>query len=136
MKTCPPFWFEPAPWIVGASQQASQRGGDLFTVRNPATGALLAEVARADAGAVTAAIDGAARAGWGWREIPAAARGEILKRTAAALHARRDEIARLLTAEQGKPYSQAAGEVDYAASFFQWFGEEARRVHGRIVPHP
>jgi succinate-semialdehyde dehydrogenase/glutarate-semialdehyde dehydrogenase len=136
MKTCPPFWFEPAPWIDGASQHGSHRGSDACTVRNPATGALLAEVTRADAGAVTAAIDGAARAGWGWREIPAAARGEILKRTAAALLSRRDEIARLLTAEQGKPYSQAAGEVDYAASFFQWFGEEARRVHGRIVPHP
>jgi len=136
MKTCPPFWFEPAPWIDGASQVASHRGSDACTVCNPATGALLAEVGRADAGAVTAAIEGAACAGRGWREIPAAARGEILKATAAALHARRDEFARLLTAEQGKPYSQAAGEVDYAASFFQWFGEEARRVHGKIVPHP
>ncbi len=108
----------------------------MFTVRNPATGETLAEMGRADAEAVTAAIDGAARAGRGWREIPAAARGEILKATAAALLARRDDFARLLTAEQGKPYLQAAGEVDYAASFFQWFGEEARRVHGRIVPHP
>jgi succinate-semialdehyde dehydrogenase / glutarate-semialdehyde dehydrogenase len=136
MKTCPPFWFEPAPWIDGAWREIDRRGGDVFTVRSPATGALLAEVGRADAGAVTAAIEGAERAGRGWREIPAAARGEILKRTAAALLSRRDEVACLLTAEQGKPYSQAAGEVDYAASFFQWFGEEARRVHGRIVPHP
>lgn len=136
MKTCPPFWFEPAPWIDGDWRQASHRGSDACTVRNPATGALLAEVGRADAGTVTAAIEGAARAGRGWREIPAAARGEVLKRTAAALLSRRDEVARLLTAEQGKPYPQAAGEVDYAASFFQWFGEEARRVHGRIVPHP
>ena len=136
MKTCPPFWFEPAPWIDGAWRQASHGGSDACTVRNPATGVLLAEVDRVDAGAVTAAIEGAARAGRGWREIPAAARGEILKRTAAALLSRRDEVARLLTAEQGKPYPQAAGEVDYAASFFQWFGEEARRVHGRIVPHP
>jgi len=135
MKTSPPFWFEPAPWIDGAWRQPG-RGDDPFTVRNPATGALLAEVGRADAGSVTAAIEGAARAGRGWRALPAAARGEILKRTAAALFARRDEFARLLTAEQGKPYLQAAGEVDYAASFFQWFGEEARRVHGRIVPHP
>lgn len=136
MKTCPAFWFELAPWIDGTWRQASHRGSDACTVRNPATGALLAEVGRADSKSVTAAIEGAARAGRGWREVPAAARGEILKRTAAALLSRRDEVARLLTAEQGKPYSQAAGEVDYAASFFQWFGEEARRVHGRIVPHP
>ena len=87
MKTSPPLWFEPAPWIDGAWRQPG-RGSDPFTVRNPATGALLAEVGRADAGAVTAAIEGAARAGRGWRELPAAARGEILKRTAAALRAR------------------------------------------------
>ena len=136
MRTCPPFWFEPAPWIDGLWRQPDRRGGDGFTVRNPATGAVLAEVGRADAAAVTAAIDGATRAGRDWRDVPAAARGEILGRTAAALLARRDEFARLLTAEQGKPYLQAAGEVDYAASFFRWFGEEARRVHGRIVPHP
>lgn len=63
-------------------------------------------------------------------------RGLVLKRTAALLLARKDELARLLTAEQGKPYAQAAGEVEYAASFFQWFGEEARRVYGRIAAHP
>jgi succinate-semialdehyde dehydrogenase/glutarate-semialdehyde dehydrogenase len=60
----------------------------------------------------------------------------ILKRTAALLLAQKDEFARLLTAEQGKPYAQAVGEVEYAASFFQWFGEEARRVYGRIAAHP
>ena len=132
MKTVPPFWFEPAPWIDGAWQ----RSAETFPVRDPATGAALAAVGRADAGAVTRAIDGAARAWPAWRETPAAERGEILTRLAALLVARRDEFARLLTAEQGKPVAQAAGEVDYAASFFRWFGEEARRVHGRIVPHP
>jgi succinate-semialdehyde dehydrogenase/glutarate-semialdehyde dehydrogenase len=63
-------------------------------------------------------------------------RGNVLKRVAEALIGRKDEIARLLTAEQGKPYAQAVAEVEYAASFFQWFGEEARRVCGRIAPHP
>jgi succinate-semialdehyde dehydrogenase/glutarate-semialdehyde dehydrogenase len=63
-------------------------------------------------------------------------RGDVLKRVAHLLLERRDPIARLLTAEQGKPYAQALGEVDYAASFFQWFGEEARRTHGRIMAHP
>jgi succinate-semialdehyde dehydrogenase/glutarate-semialdehyde dehydrogenase len=138
MKTVPPLWFEPAPWIDGAWQgdEAGARRRGSFTVRNPATGLALADVVRADADDVARAIEGAATAGRDWRDLPAATRGEILKRTAALLLARRDEMARLLTAEQGKPYSQAAGEVDYAASFFQWFGEEARRVHGRILPHP
>jgi succinate-semialdehyde dehydrogenase/glutarate-semialdehyde dehydrogenase len=63
-------------------------------------------------------------------------RGLVLKRAAALLLARKDELARLLTAEQGKPYAQAVGEIEYAASFFQWFGEEARRVYGRMAAHP
>ena len=114
MKTCPPFWFEPAPWIDGVWRRPDRHGGDAFAVRNPATGRLLADVGRAGADTVTAAIDGAARAARGWRDTPAAVRGEILKAAAALLLARRDDLARLLTSEQGKPYAQAAGEVDYA----------------------
>lgn len=132
MKTVPTFWFETAPWIDGGWERVRET----FPVRNPATGATLAEVGRADAAAVGRAIEGAVRAGRQWRETPPASRGEILTRLATLLLARRDEYARLLSAEQGKPWAQAAGEVDYAASFFRWFGEEARRVHGRIVPHP
>jgi succinate-semialdehyde dehydrogenase/glutarate-semialdehyde dehydrogenase len=132
MKTIPTFWFEPRPWIDGRWQ-----GGDeAFAVIDPATGAVIAEVVRADAAAVERAIAGAAAAQRGWRHVSAADRGAVLVRTAAALRHRKDEFARLLTAEQGKPYPQAVGEVEYAASFFQWFGEEARRVSGRIVPHP
>ena len=138
MRSVPTFWFEPAPWIDGEWSRSPGRSGavDSFVVRNPATGQTLAEVVRAGAAEVERAVDSAAVAWRTWREIPAATRGDILKRTATLLIGRRDEFARLLTAEQGKPYPQAAGEVDYAASFFQWFGEEARRVHGRIVPHP
>ncbi len=132
MKTPPPLWFEPAPWIDGAWQPVR----DPIAVRNPATGAGLAAVGRAGSGDVARAIDGAARACPAWRDTPAATRGATLARLAALLRARRDDHARLLAAEQGKPFAQAAGEVDYAASFFQWFAEEARRVHGRIVPHP
>ena len=132
MKTVPAFWFEPQPWIDGCWH----RGTEPCAVRNPATGEILATVARADAALTARAIDSAAVALAAWKECPAAERGEILKRTAGLLISRRDAFARLLTAEQGKPWAQAAGEVDYAASFFQWFGEEARRVQGRIVPHP
>jgi len=132
MRTIPTFWFEARPWIDGCWQGR----GESFAVTNPATGAPLAEVVRADAAAVERAIVGAAVAQRSWRDASAADRGAVLVRTAAALRARSDEFARLLTAEQGKPYPQAVGEVEYAASFFQWFGEEARRVSGRIVPHP
>jgi succinate-semialdehyde dehydrogenase/glutarate-semialdehyde dehydrogenase len=132
MKTLPDFWFEPLPWIDGQWHP----GGETVTVRNPATGEKIADVSRADAAVVTLAIEGAVKAQRTWREVSAVERGMILKRTAALLLAQKDEFARLLTAEQGKPYAQAVGEVEYAASFFQWFGEEARRVYGRIAGHP
>jgi len=132
MKRIPTFWFEPRPWIDGRWQA----GDEVFAVVNPASSAVIAEVVRADAAAVERAIAGAAAAQRAWRQVSAADRAAVLVRTAATLRDRKDEFARLLTAEQGKPYPQAIGEVDYAASFFQWFGEEARRVSGRIVPHP
>jgi succinate-semialdehyde dehydrogenase/glutarate-semialdehyde dehydrogenase len=134
MKTVPDFWFEPRPWLDGQWFRPSP--SETFTVSNPATRAHLADVTRADAVTVQRAVEGAVKAQKPWRETPAATRGEILKRTAALLVERKDALARLLSAEQGKPYAQAAGEVDYAASFFQWFGEEARRVSGRLAPHP
>jgi len=132
MKTLPRFWFEPRPWVDGGWQPTD----GTITVRNPATGDVLAEVGRADERLVSRAIDGAARAFRTWSATPAATRGAVLSRLAALLRARRDDYASLLTAEQGKTWAQAAGEIEYAATFFTWFGEEARRVHGRIVPHP
>jgi succinate-semialdehyde dehydrogenase / glutarate-semialdehyde dehydrogenase len=132
MRTVPDFWFEPRIWLNGQWRST----GESFVVTNPATGQKLADVARADASTTQQAIEGAVHAFREWREVPAATRGDVLKRTAALLLERKDSFARLLTAEQGKPYPQAAGEVEYAASFFQWFGEEARRVCGRIAPHP
>ena len=132
MKTLPNFWFEPRPWLDGQWHT----GGETVAVRIPATGEKLADVTRADAAIVTRAIKGAVKAQRAWRDVSAVERGLVLKRAAALLLARKDEFARLLSAEQGKPYAQAAGEVEYAASFFQWFGEEARRVYGRIAAHP
>ncbi|MEI9892936.1 MAG: aldehyde dehydrogenase family protein [Chthoniobacter sp.] len=113
-----------------------RRAAETVTVHNPATGEKIADVTRADAATVHRAIEGAAKAQRAWRDVSAVERGDVLKRTAALLLARKDEFARLLTAEQGKPYAQSVGEIEYAASFFQWFGEEARRVYGRIAAHP
>lgn len=132
MKTVPDFWFEPHPWINGSWQP----GSESVTVSNPATGSPLAQVTRASAAQVNLAIDGAAKVFTEWRQRSAVERGNILKRIATLLLERKDPLARLLTAEQGKPYPQAVAEIEYSASFFQWFGEEARRLYGRVVPHP
>jgi len=132
MKEIPEFWFEPRAWIDGGWQAARETR----PVLNPATGEKLADAAMGDAEMTCRAIEGAQRAGRGWRETAAGARGEILKRVAALLLERKDRFGRLLSAEQGKPYAQAVGEVEYAATFFQWFGEEARRVYGRLAAHP
>ncbi len=123
---------EPRLWIDGVWAD----GSGTVAVTNPATGDLLAEVQRGSAEDLRRAIEGAQRAFAAWSRAPAALRGEVLKRAAALLTARRSTLAALLTREQGKPLAQALGEVDYAASFFQWFGEEARRLCGRIQPHP
>jgi succinate-semialdehyde dehydrogenase/glutarate-semialdehyde dehydrogenase len=132
MRTVPEFWFELHSWIDGRWT----KGAETFAVSNPATGETLGHVSRADATAVASAVEGAVRAQRDWGTTSAVERGQILKRAAALFLERKDAFARLLSAEQGKTYAQAVGEVEYTASFFQWFGEEARRVYGRIVPHP
>jgi succinate-semialdehyde dehydrogenase / glutarate-semialdehyde dehydrogenase len=125
--------FTPGSWVNG---QWEKDGGESITIRNPATGADIASVPLAGAANFRHAIDGAHRAFDSWRKEPSSSRGDILKRTAGLLAAKRRELAELLTSEQGKPLGQALAEVDYAASFFQWFGEESRRLVGRLQPHP
>ncbi|MBU6239277.1 MAG: NAD-dependent succinate-semialdehyde dehydrogenase [Planctomycetes bacterium] len=132
MKSLPDFWFEPHLWVNGEWVRAVES----LDIRNPATGNVIARVSMADPILLDRAVHGAARAQKEWGESSPFERGEILKRVASLLSARKDPFARLLTSEQGKPYPQSVAEVEYAASFFQWFGEEARRVHGRITPHP
>ncbi|MFN5103100.1 MAG: aldehyde dehydrogenase family protein, partial [Planctomycetota bacterium] len=131
-RSVPQLWFEPVPWIDGKpiDRKPTEQ------VVNPATGQLIARVAFAESSDIEQAIASSHGAQDRWQKTSAFERGEILKRVAERLEAQRDVLARLLTAEQGKPYLQALGEVDYAASFFRWFGEEARRVCGRIAPHP
>jgi succinate-semialdehyde dehydrogenase/glutarate-semialdehyde dehydrogenase len=123
----------PGLWI---DAQWRENGTECMPVRNPATGAELASVTLAGAGDFRSAIDGAQRSFETWRREPASSRGGILKKAAALMAERRQDLAELLTREQGKPLAQSVAEVDYAASFFQWFGEESRRLCGRIQPHP
>ena len=108
--------------------------GERFDVTDPATGEAVGSVADAGAADVEAAIDAAAAALEPWRSLAAIERARILRRAADLMRERRDEIAAVMTAEQGKPLAEAAGEVEYAASFFEWFAGEAERVYGQVVP--
>ena len=108
--------------------------GETFDVRNPATGELLAKVPRMRAGETRRAIEAAAEAYPSWRSLLAKERARILRRWADLMHDHADELAQLLTAEQGKPLAEAQAEIAYAASFLEWFGEEAKRIYGDTVP--
>ncbi|MEZ5217955.1 MAG: NAD-dependent succinate-semialdehyde dehydrogenase [Ilumatobacteraceae bacterium] len=108
--------------------------GATYAVTNPATGVVLQTVSDGGAADVLLAIDAAAAAFPGWRRTVARERGRLLHRTAGLLRDRADSIGRLMTEEQGKPLAEATGEVEYAASFFEWFAGEAERIEGMIVP--
>jgi succinate-semialdehyde dehydrogenase/glutarate-semialdehyde dehydrogenase len=110
--------------------------GATFSVRNPATGATIAEVPRLGVDEIRRAIDAAAQAQPGWAALLAKERSRLLRGLADAMLAHGDDLARLLTLEQGKPLAESYAEIAYAASFFEWFGEEAKRVYGDTIPSP
>src|SRR4051794_31247728 len=118
--------------IGGAWREAAS--GSRFDVTDPATGDVVGSVADAGRDDVTAAIDAAASAFPAWAETPAIERGRLLRRAADLMRERSAGIAAVMTAEQGKPLAEAAGEVEYSASFLEWFGGEAERVYGELVP--
>ncbi len=109
-------------------------GGSRFDVTDPATGATLASVPRLGAAETEAAI-AAANAAWpAWRAKTAKERAAILMKWHALMIENADDLARIMTAEQGKPLAEARGEVVYGASFIEWFAEEAKRVYGETIP--
>ena len=109
-------------------------GGSRFDVLDPATGQKLADVANLGPAEAQTAID-AANAAWpAWRNKTAKERAIILRQWFNLLMANQDDLARILTAEQGKPYAEAKGEIAYGASFVEWFSEEAKRVNGETLP--
>jgi succinate-semialdehyde dehydrogenase/glutarate-semialdehyde dehydrogenase len=110
------------------------KGENRFDVVDPATGLKLADVPNLDAADAEKAI-AAADAAWpAWRDLTARERGKMLMAWFDLLHRHADDLARILTLEQGKPLAEAKGEVVYGASFIEWFAEEARRVYGETVP--
>ncbi|AIT82270.1 succinate-semialdehyde dehydrogenase (plasmid) [Novosphingobium pentaromativorans US6-1] len=107
---------------------------DRIMVRNPATGRILGSIPDAGADEAELAVAAAARAFPQWSALSAAERAGKLLRWHDLILDHREDLARLITAEQGKPIGEALWEVGYAASFIRWFAEEARRVYGDIIP--
>jgi len=107
---------------------------ETFDVLNPATGDVVAKVAKAGRAETDAAIKAASDAFPAWRKTTAKARSEILHRWYELMIENKQFLGELMVAEQGKPLKEALGEVDYAASFLQWFSEEAKRANGEIIP--
>lgn len=106
-----------------------------ISITNPASGEVFANISTVDRSQVAQAVKDAHSAFAGWRALTAKARGEFLRKIADELEKRRDEIARIVTTEAGKPLPQSHGEVTMSIDHLQWFAEESRRAYGRIIPH-
>jgi succinate-semialdehyde dehydrogenase/glutarate-semialdehyde dehydrogenase len=129
-----PRLFRQACYINGAWVDASPQGS--IEVDNPATGETIGTVPKLGRAETRSAIDAAARAFPAWRRKPAKERAAIMRRWFDLMMANQDDLAKLMTTEQGKPLAESSGEVAYAASFLEWFGEEAKRVYGDTIPAP
>jgi len=112
-------------WVAGSSR---------FDVTDPSTGATLTTVANLGAAETQAAIDAAAQAGKAWRALPAKQRSAVLMKWFRLIQEHAEDLATIMSAEQGKPLAEARGEVGFGASFIEWFAEEARRVYGETIP--
>ncbi|WP_372524938.1 NAD-dependent succinate-semialdehyde dehydrogenase [Piscinibacter sp.] len=121
-------------FLAGAWADADNR--ETAPVTDPASGATIASVPMMGAAETRRAIAAAELAQRGWRRTTAKDRAAVLRRLALLMHEHKDDLALLMTREQGKPLAEAAGEIVYAASFIEWFAEEARRVYGETIPAP
>jgi len=108
--------------------------GRTIAVRNPATGEILGTVPAFGEAETRRAIEAASRAYPGWRALTAKERSAVLRRLFDLMMANADDLALLMTSEQGKPLAEAKGEVLYAASFVEWFAEEGKRAYGDMIP--
>jgi len=110
------------------------RSGARFAVKNPASGEVIAEIADLAEEDVREAIEAAHRAWAPWRSKTAKERASLMRRWHELMIAAQDDLARLMTAEQGKPLTESKGEIAYGASFIEWFAEEGKRVYGDVIP--
>jgi succinate-semialdehyde dehydrogenase/glutarate-semialdehyde dehydrogenase len=126
--------FRTRAFVDGA--WADTDSGETFAVANPATGDVLADVPRMGAEETRRAIKAAERAYPAWRNLLAKDRARFLRHWADLMLEHEEDLAVLMVSEQGKPLAEARAEVAYAASFLEWFGEEAKRVYGDTIPRP
>ena len=110
--------------------------GETFPVTNPADGSLLVEVPDQGVAETRQAIEAAGAAWPDWQAKTAKERAAILRRWYDLMLENKDDLAAIMTAEQGKPLFESAGEVMYGASFVEWFAEEAKRIYGDTIPAP
>lgn len=122
-----------ANYIAGEWTAAA---GPLLEVTDPATGDVIASVPDSGAAEARAALDAAHAAFPTWRKVPAKQRAQIIKRWNDLVLAHQDDLGKLISLEQGKPLAEGKGEVAYAASYIEWFGEEATRMNGEVIPAP
>lgn len=127
-----PQLFRQQAYIDGLWLDADS--GQTITVTNPATGDILGRVPKMAADETRRAIEAADRALPAWRSLTAKERANKLRRWFELLMENQDDLAYLMTLEQGKPLAEAKGEIAYAASFIEWFSEEAKRVYGDVIP--
>ena len=132
LKLKDPGLFRQQAYIAGEWVDADD--GATVAVTNPANGERLGTVPMCGAAETTRAIAAADVAQRAWRDVPAKERAAILRRLNDLMLANQDDLALIMTSEQGKPLAEAKGEVAYAASFIEWFADEARRVYGDTIP--
>jgi len=134
MKLSDPSLFRERCYVDG--QWAAAASGATLEVTNPADGSVLGSVPKMNAGDTRRAIE-AADAAWGaWRSKTGKERANLLRRWYNLIMENQEDLAVIMTTEQGKPLAESRGEIAYAASFVEWFAEEAKRVYGDTIPHP
>ena len=126
--------FRDRAYVDGAWVEADSK--KRFDVDNPADGTVLGSVPEMGAAETKRAIAAAEAALPAWRALPAKERSKILRKWFDLIVANAEDLAQLLTAEQGKPLAESRGEIAYGASFIEWFAEEAKRVYGDVIPSP
>ena len=134
MNLTDPSLFRQRAMIGGVWQDAADSAR--FAIHNPANAEIVGHAPRCTVADTERAIEAAHAAFASWRATPAKVRAQMLRRWFDLILQHRDDLATIMVSEQGKPLAEARGEIDYAASFIEWFAEEARRVYGDMVPSP
>lgn len=121
--------------LIDGKWQAAEDNAKI-AVTNPADGEIVGHVPSLTAKQIEGAINASEKAFKSWRALPAAKRSALLRKWFDLMIEHADDLAMIMTCEQGKPLKEARGEILYAASFVEWFAEEAKRTYGDTIPSP